>query len=158
MATNTSSEFLRDLSNGGSPDLNVVASLASPVFFDFVAPRDTLFYSLNLTIACGPIRIDRFGDIAGGLANGLLVAALDPDLEVVFDAIGGEPIKANKNLSVVAGSGYNEQEDAGMGHIRADFNPPRPVLIPKGFRVRVTVRDALDSLDFFQIYISVDIG
>ena len=137
--------------------MNVEGSLVSPVHFDLVAPRGLTLGHVSLAISCGLIKNDRFGDIGGGLDEGLLIAVLDRNLIEVFDVLDGEPIRTNQELSVRAGEAYRAEDRAGMGHIKAAWDTPRREL-PAGYRVRVTVRDPLQSLGFFRMFVGIDRG
>lgn len=137
--------------------MNVEGSLESPFHFDLVAPRGLILGHVSLAISCGLIKNDRFGDIVGGLAEGLLIAVLDPNLVEAFDVLDGEPLRTNQELSVRSGEGYRAEDRAGMGHIKAEWDTPRREL-PAGYRVRVTVQDPLQSLGFFRMFVGIERG
>ena len=145
--------FLRE--SGNTINMNINGS-PTPIPFEIEVPsaRQYHLWSLSLIILASNVAPLRFGGISGGLANGLLIQAIDDDGSTVLrDFLDGETIKTNTDFSIFAGENVETDTDGvGTDAVRVLWNlkdSGGPLRLIEGQRLRVTVQDNLLALTKF---------
>ncbi len=146
-------EFFRE--TGGSNEMSVDGSI-TPVAFEWENERTTPAV-LNRTlwdILDAAPTATKFGGIAGGLANGLLVELVDPAGAVRFDFLDGSTVKQNHHFGTLAGVDWLLTAGQGLDAVTVRwslFRSGKELRLPPGFKLRVTVQDDLTLVDSMTI-------
>ena len=147
-------EFFRE--SGGSFEMAVDGSVTPVVFvWENEEPIKNAVVSRLLVdiLDAGPTTT-KFGGITGGLTNGLLMDLADPADMVVLDLIDGDAIKQNHQFGRFAGPDWVLTLTAGADAVNVRWSlskSGKELLIPPGFKLRVTVRDDLTPLDSMSV-------
>ncbi len=147
-------EFFRD--GGGSMEMAVDGS-ATPVEFEWENEepiRHAVCSRLLWDILDGSPTTTKFGGIIGGLTNGVLIDLRDATGAVVLDFTDGDPIKQNHQFARMVGTDWALTIGAGVDVVNVRwslFKTGKELLVPPGFKLRVTVRDDLLTLDSMSV-------
>lgn len=160
-AQNSIYKLLRDPDNSDSPDMNVAGTLISPVGFQYVVPSRMIFkYArMNLSIQDTDIRPSRFGGI-GALTSGCIirVANSDDDDSTVLDFTNGEPIKANREFTLLVGVDVPFIDAANEDWLPIRFTINRglggkSMILTEGQKIQFIIQDDLTNLEFFRVMV-----
>ncbi len=147
-------EFFRE--SGGSMEMAVDGSV-TPVAFEWENQepvKHAVVSRLLWDILDGSPTTSKFGGIIGGLTNGVLVELRDAADAVVVDFLDGDPIKQNHQFARMVGTDWALVIGAGVDSVNVRwslFKTGKQLLVPPGFKLRVTVRDDLMALDSMSV-------
>ncbi len=147
-------EFFRE--GGGSMEMAVDGSI-TPVEFEWENEepiRHAVVSRLLWDILDGSPTTIKFGGIIGGLANGVLIDLRDAAGTLVMDFTDGDPIKQNHQFARMVGTDWALTIGAGVDAVNVRwslFKTGKQLLVPPGFKLRVTVRDDLTTLDSMSV-------
>ena len=146
-------QYMRE--SGGSEEMAVNGSVTAVEFeFENTDPllKAVIARTLWNIVDASPTAI-KFGGITA-LTNGLLVELVNPADVVVFDFLDGVPIKQNAQFGNLGGVDWNLTAGAGTGAVTVRwslFKTGREILVPPGFKIRLTVQDDLSALDSMMV-------
>ncbi len=139
------------LKNAGSAAMNVNGSV-TPVVFEYVVSSSFYFglAEINLVISDAAITPVKFGGITA-LSNGITWQVVDASNTLLYDFCPGGNIKQNAEFGNIGGTtivltGGADQISVTWRTSTAGIS----AILQAGWKVRVTVRDNLTGLDYFQ--------
>ncbi len=145
---------MRDSSN--SFEMAVDGSI-TPVVFEWENEepvKNAVISRLLIDILDAGPTTTKFGGITGGLANGMLMDCRDPSDVIVLDLLDGDPIKQNHQFGRFAGPDWVLTITAGADAVNVRWSlskSGKELLLPPGFKLRVTARDDLTTLDSMSV-------
>ena len=140
------------LKNAGSPNLNVNGSV-TPVIFEYVVPSTNCFAlaEIAVVIADAAITPTKFGGIAGPLTNGITWQVVDDTNTLKCDFCPSGSIKQNFEFALATASDLSVTGGADQLMVLwRGQNYGVTAILRAGWKVRITVRDNLTTLDAFQ--------
>lgn len=144
---------------GGQKNMNVDGSV-SPVIFGVRNTEEQIGSEFDITriiIHCetdSAIDLSKFGDIAGGILNGIVMRKVDGVQRNVFNAkTNGELKSLMYDFDVESASNPNQGQDGFTGRMTFGGQSKMGVVIrlKQGEDLQLLVRDDLTSLDLFEI-------
>ncbi len=147
-------EFFRN--GGGSMEMAVDGSI-TPVEFEWKNEepiKNAVCARLLWDILDGSPTTTKFGGIIGGLTNGVLMQLVDAADAVVLDFTDGDPIKQNHQFARMVGTDWALTIGAGVDAVNVRwslFKTGKELLVPPGFKLRVTIRDDLTTVDSMSV-------
>jgi hypothetical protein len=91
----------------------------------------------------------KFGGIAGGLTNGILIELVDAADVVQFNFFDGEPIRQNHEFGCLAGVDWDITAGQGLDALSIRwslFKSGKELRVLPGFKLRIVVQDDLTPL------------